>query len=628
VSETHDMSGEKLGVRRPGNWMILPMVTGAFALLRPGLQTYSGTLVSMLLVGILIAAGPWLATRLPGAYGLTAGAAAIGCALSVNSLAGTIQSYWGSFGTLAVQAVMRLVAVGLFGATAVLAISGPQPKNPVTSGALAKAMSGTGVLLLIGLVLPDSGTNFLAANGLSHPGLYTLGWLFFLAVVGLGLVGLPLHRSLASRWIVAGFAAPLALNVFINGSDRQIPSRLVVIVGSLAVLGTLVAAFVTAAEVDAENSVSFLKSAALPTLPPAHTGLATVSAGQAASPGVIAPQVVYGSIGARFGALLIDGFISLAFLVPGYALTFASLSARRAGSQQALALLGLGLIVAGPIVNIVLYCINVGRRGQSWGHRACGVRVVDAVTGGPIGAGRAFGRLLMRAIAAIPCYLGLFWALWDPQHRGWHDMVARTVVVPAGNGAAAVGMPAAAPGFVPSPPSAPVLAPNSFAVAAPPAPIGYVQPMGVPALIPSVSVPSASPNLIGAAFTPEPIDQTINYRPKTPGTPLFKIVFDSGDEAPFNRSMLIGRDPVTAGPADESFALVRIVDPTMSVSKTHLALGLSDGAVWVEDRRSTNGVSVAAPNSGPADVTLGQRAPVELGSTVHFGSRWLRVERR
>ena len=152
----------------------------------------------------------------------------------------------------------------------------------------------------------------------------------------------------------------------------------------------------------------------------------------------------------------------------------------------------------------------------------------------------------------------------------------------------------------------------------------------MPALIPFVPVPSASPtpSNIEAPFTSEPIDQTINYRPKTASTPVFKIVFDSGDEAPFDRSMLIGRDPATAGPADEGLALVRIVDPTMSVSKTHLALGLRDGAVWVEDRQSTNGVSVAAPNGEPADVAVGQRTPVELGSTVHFGSRWLRVERR
>ena len=318
MSEAHDMSDEELGIRRRGNWMILPMVTAVFALLRTGSHTYSEALVSMLLVGILIAAGPWLATRLPGAYGLTAGAAALGCAVSVYSLAGTIQSYWGSFAELAIPALLKLVAVGLFGTTAVLAASGPQPKNPLTSNALAKAMSGAGVLLLIGLVLPESGTDLLAANGLSRPGFYTLGWFSFLAVVGIGLVGLPLHRSLSSRWIVAGFAAPLALNIFINGSGNQIPSRLVVMVGSLAVLGTLVGAFVTADEVDAENSVSFLKSSAPLTLPLADTGVATVGAGQAAFPGGVVPQVVYGSVVARFGAMIIDGSSVPLPALPGY----------------------------------------------------------------------------------------------------------------------------------------------------------------------------------------------------------------------------------------------------------------------------------------------------------------------
>ena len=72
-----------------------------------------------------------------------------------------------------------------------------------------------------------------------------------------------------------------------------------------------------------------------------------------------------------------------------------------------------------------------GERGQTVGMMALNIRVVDTNTGGPIGYGRAFLRLLMMWIGSIPIYLGWFWMLWDPQKQTWHDKVANTFVVPA-----------------------------------------------------------------------------------------------------------------------------------------------------------------------------------------------------
>jgi hypothetical protein len=95
---------------------------------------------------------------------------------------------------------------------------------------------------------------------------------------------------------------------------------------------------------------------------------------------------------------------------------------------MAFALLFIGV---GPVILIALLVVRLGKIGQSWGHQAVGVRVVDAGTGNPIGAGRAFGRLLIRGLAAFPCYLGLAWALWEPRRRGWHDMAMNTIVVRA-----------------------------------------------------------------------------------------------------------------------------------------------------------------------------------------------------
>lgn len=56
-------------------------------------------------------------------------------------------------------------------------------------------------------------------------------------------------------------------------------------------------------------------------------------------------------------------------------------------------------------------------------------RVVDARTGGKPG----FGRLVLRYVGYLPSSLalglGFIWAAFDKQKRGWHDLMAGTVVV-------------------------------------------------------------------------------------------------------------------------------------------------------------------------------------------------------
>ncbi len=69
--------------------------------------------------------------------------------------------------------------------------------------------------------------------------------------------------------------------------------------------------------------------------------------------------------------------------------------------------------------------------GQSPGKRALGIRVIDFNTGGPIGYGRALGRILFRSfISSWVCYLGYLWMLWDREKQTWHDKVCTCVVVP------------------------------------------------------------------------------------------------------------------------------------------------------------------------------------------------------
>jgi len=68
--------------------------------------------------------------------------------------------------------------------------------------------------------------------------------------------------------------------------------------------------------------------------------------------------------------------------------------------------------------------------GQTVGKRAMSIRVVGMHTGSTIGYGGAFVRVIGKIVSAIPCLLGFFWMLWDPERQTWHDKFADAVVVP------------------------------------------------------------------------------------------------------------------------------------------------------------------------------------------------------
>jgi uncharacterized RDD family membrane protein YckC len=68
--------------------------------------------------------------------------------------------------------------------------------------------------------------------------------------------------------------------------------------------------------------------------------------------------------------------------------------------------------------------------GQTVGKRAMSIRVVGMHTGSTIGYAGAFVRVIGKIVSAIPCLLGFFWMLWDPERQTWHDKFADAVVVP------------------------------------------------------------------------------------------------------------------------------------------------------------------------------------------------------
>lgn len=151
-------------------------------------------------------------------------------------------------------------------------------------------------------------------------------------------------------------------------------------------------------------------------------------------------QVRYAGWWQRVGAVIIDGIISVVFLIPAF-VAFAAGPSEIQGCTvngefglcdvPTGGTIGVGVLlyVAGVLAYLVLYCRRVGTRGQSWGMGVTGYRIVDERTGDVIGTGRAVGRYFARILSALPCYLGFLWPLWDSENRTFHDMIVRTRAV-------------------------------------------------------------------------------------------------------------------------------------------------------------------------------------------------------
>ena len=91
----------------------------------------------------------------------------------------------------------------------------------------------------------------------------------------------------------------------------------------------------------------------------------------------------------------------------------------------AIAVLGIGWLAI-----LVVYLRSLAKKGQTWGRRIVGIRVVDVNTGRSPGWGRAIGRTLFaQVISGNFCFLGYLWMLWDGRKQTWHDKVASTAVV-------------------------------------------------------------------------------------------------------------------------------------------------------------------------------------------------------
>lgn len=104
--------------------------------------------------------------------------------------------------------------------------------------------------------------------------------------------------------------------------------------------------------------------------------------------------------------------------------------------------------------------------------------------------------------------------------------------------------------------------------------------------------------------------------------PVAWLVVDSGQREKIDAVLVIGREP---GNATAEERLVAVPDPTHSLSRTHMRVGVTSTGPWVEDAFSTNGVMIRTAENTVTRLESSKRTPVPFGTTLILGERTMKI---
>lgn len=137
-----------------------------------------------------------------------------------------------------------------------------------------------------------------------------------------------------------------------------------------------------------------------------------------------APGVAFAGPGARLVAYIVDAIV----------ISVAVFACVILGVLLAIVVPVLGvlsIIVAVLVVPLVYFPYYWAKSGQTPGMKMMGVKVVRDRDGGPVTGGQAILRLVGYWVSGAVFSLGYIWIFIDKRKRGWHDLIAGTVVVEA-----------------------------------------------------------------------------------------------------------------------------------------------------------------------------------------------------
>lgn len=133
------------------------------------------------------------------------------------------------------------------------------------------------------------------------------------------------------------------------------------------------------------------------------------------------------SLGLRCGAFLIDYILTL--LIPAVTLILAVYIKRQwFANTFAFVLVIIGYLATAALIyfNLIYFYVH---NGQSLGKSFIGLRVVRQ-DGAPIDYRTAIIRHVVGYPLSIFCLgMGFLWMFWDQKQQGWHDKLAKTLVI-------------------------------------------------------------------------------------------------------------------------------------------------------------------------------------------------------
>lgn len=132
----------------------------------------------------------------------------------------------------------------------------------------------------------------------------------------------------------------------------------------------------------------------------------------------------------RWAASVLDGLIIAAVgAILGIPLgIFQGITAQQ--NQAGLLLMQRVINTTYVLIAVGYYIYFIGKKGQTLGKMALGIKVIKESTGAPPGYARAFLREFVgKFLSGIVFGLGYFWAIWDVKKQAWHDKIASTLVV-------------------------------------------------------------------------------------------------------------------------------------------------------------------------------------------------------
>lgn len=134
----------------------------------------------------------------------------------------------------------------------------------------------------------------------------------------------------------------------------------------------------------------------------------------------------------RFVAVLLDGLIPSLILLPLSLVGYVAFLSMPAGLSETMLTITVFMLLL-TCVGLMCYSATVlalWAYGLTPGMWMLGIQVIKRETGLPAGFWRmALRQIIGRTVASIICFLGFIWALFDANRQGWHDKIAKTLVI-------------------------------------------------------------------------------------------------------------------------------------------------------------------------------------------------------